>query len=593
MVPRVDVVAYDLDGPREGLEALFRKTRLRKIPVFRNGIDNILGVVHAKRLFLSPQASPADLVVKVPFVPEAANLERVLIQFRVTRTQMAIVVDEFGGTAGLITLREILEEIVGDLPEAHEPAGGLAVQKVSDKEYLIDGDLAFHEWADAFDVDLSGKRITTLGGFVTSVLGRIARVDDVVQYRNLRFTVLSMRRRRVGKMCLELTEEKAEGEKGRGGEGETGQSSTLLPCLSFLPALLLCVQLLPGCLLVSLSPCLLVSLPGLASPGALEWLACSALALVFGAGLAFANGMETGAYVLNKLRLDLRAESGQASAKLLRRSLADQSLLIVLLASAMVCEYGLTFAVSTMFVMAGFGHGAQWWALLTAGLAMFIFCESVPKSVFRRGAERLVYRSVWMLAGLDAVLRATGVIYLISGMVSLLMRVLKIPASARGLLGHEAFAAIVAEGHASGVLTHAQAVMADRILHISNIRLRDAMIPMAKVVCVATGVRRAALAELLGGHNFSRVPVVDASRQVIGVFDLYDVLLEENAAADISHFMQPPLVLAGDTTVTDAIYHIQQSRSQMAIVADAAGKHVGIVTIKDLVEEIVGELDAW
>jgi putative hemolysin len=633
MVPRVDVVAYDLDGSREGLEELFRKSRLRKIPVFRNGIDNILGVIHAKRLFLSPDAKPADLVVKVPFVPEAANLERVLIQFRVTRTQMAIVVDEFGGTAGLITLREILEEIVGDLPEAREPEAGPAVQKVSEREYLIDGDLAFHEFADAFDVDLSGKRITTLGGFVTSMLGRIARVDDVVQYRNLRFTVLSMRRRRVGKMRLELTDEredaetrrrpdaekqkKEDGEMGRGGAGEIGQSTRLL-CLGFLPMLLPGAMPAVASLLGSASPCLRVFASIFLSAPAWEWLAWSALALVFAAGLAFANGMETGAYVLNKLRLDLRAESGQASAKLLRRTLGDQSLLIVLLASAIVCEYGLTFAVSTMFVMAGFGPSAQWWALLVAGLVMFVFCESVPKSVFRRGAERLVYRSVWVLAGLDAVLRATGVIYLIHGLVWLLMRVLAIPTSARGLLGHEAFASIVAEGHASGVLTHAQAVMADRILHISNIRLRDTMIPMSKVVCVAAGVERADLIAILGRHNFSRVPVVDSAHQVVGVLDLYDVLLEEtdkergrwgegeNADAetrrhgdaessrpDISRLMQRPLVLSGETTVTDAIYHIQQSRSQMAIVADATGKHVGIVTIKDLVEEIVGELDAW
>jgi putative hemolysin len=614
MVPRVDVVAYDLDEPREGLEELFRKSRLRKMPVFRNGVDNILGVVHAKRVFLNPQAKLADLVVKVPFVPEAANLERVLIQFRVTRTQMAIVVDEFGGTAGLITLREILEEIVGDLPEAHEPAGEAAVQKVSDREYLIDGDLAFHEWADAFDVDLSGKRITTLGGFVTSMLGRIARVDDVVQYRNLRFTVLSMRRRRVGEMRLELTGDKADAETRRHGDAKkntedrgTGQSGGRLLCLSILPILLVCVSYMPGWFLVSASPCLRVSASILLTSQAWEWVAWLALLVVFAAGMAFANGMETGTYVLNKLRLDLRAESGQASAKLLRRMLGDQSLLIVLVASAIVCEYGLTFAASTMFVMAGFGESAQWWALAAAGLAMFIFCESVPKSVFRRGAERLAYRSVWALAGLAAVLRATGVIYLIRGMVWLLMRLLRIPASARGLLGHEAFASIVAEGHASGVLTHAQTVMADRILHISNIRLHDAMIPMGKVVCVAPDVQRAQLVEILGRHSFSRVPVIDSSRQAIGVLDLYDVLLEEEkkdketgrqgdketTTSDISKLMQPPLVLSGDTTVTDAIYHIQQSRSQMAIVSDSAGKHVGIVTIKDLVEEIVGELDAW
>jgi len=204
MVPRVDIVSYDVDAPAAGLVKLFRRTRLRKIPVYERDLDHILGVVHAKRLMLEPQAALRDLVVKVHFVPESATVERALLQFRVTGTQLAIVVDEYGGTAGLVTLEDVLEEIVGDIPGPHDAARGPAVKRISDHEYLLDGDLAVHEWTDAFGMDISDRRLSTIGGFVTSLLGRLPHEKDVATYRNLRFTVVSMRRRRVGQLRLEL-----------------------------------------------------------------------------------------------------------------------------------------------------------------------------------------------------------------------------------------------------------------------------------------------------------------------------------------------------------------------------------------------------
>jgi len=206
MVPRVDIVGYDVDAPAEGLAECFRRTRLRKIPVYEGDIDHVLGVVHAKRLLLEPGARLRDLVVKVPFVPETAAVERALLLFRLTRTQLAIAVDEYGGTAGLVTLEDVLEEIVGDIPDPHEAPPGPAVVRVGEREYLLEGNLAVHEWSEAFGMDLSGRRLSTVGGFVTSLLGRLPRVGDRAEYRNLRFTVESMRRRRVGRLRLELIE---------------------------------------------------------------------------------------------------------------------------------------------------------------------------------------------------------------------------------------------------------------------------------------------------------------------------------------------------------------------------------------------------
>jgi len=206
MVPRVDVVAYDVDGPPAGLAKLLAETHLRKIPVYAGDIDHILGVVHAKRLLLAPETPLRRLVVPVPFMPEAANIERALLQLRVKRRQMAIAVDEYGGVAGLVTLEDIIEQIVGDIEETHEAPRRPAVERIGENEYLLDGDLAVHEWLEAFHIDLAGKRISTVGGFVISLLGRIPAEGDVANYRNLRFTVEEMRRRRIGRLRLELTE---------------------------------------------------------------------------------------------------------------------------------------------------------------------------------------------------------------------------------------------------------------------------------------------------------------------------------------------------------------------------------------------------
>ena len=207
MVPRVDMICYDVDGPRAALVELFCRTRLRRIPVYDVDVDHVIGVVHAKRVMFHSDVRLRDVVVKVPFVPEAANLERVLTQLRVRRSQMAIVVDEYGGTAGLVTLEDILEEIVGDIPDRHEEGRGPAVQQAEPGRYVIDGNLAIHEWADAFEMDLRGKRISTIGGFVTALLGRIPVEGDVAKYRNLELAVVSMHGRRVEKLSVRLLEE--------------------------------------------------------------------------------------------------------------------------------------------------------------------------------------------------------------------------------------------------------------------------------------------------------------------------------------------------------------------------------------------------
>jgi putative hemolysin len=207
MVPRVDVIAHDVNAPRAALVKLLRRTHLRRIPVYDGDLDHLLGVVHAKRVLLNPDVPIRELLRPLTYLPEAANLERALLQLREKRTQMAIVVDEYGGTAGLITLEDILEQIVGDIPDPRGAVRGPAVQRVGEDEYLLDADLSIHEWSDVFETDLDSTQIRTVGGFVMALLGRVPMEGDEATFRNLSFRVESVRGRRIGRIRLRLKRE--------------------------------------------------------------------------------------------------------------------------------------------------------------------------------------------------------------------------------------------------------------------------------------------------------------------------------------------------------------------------------------------------
>lgn len=213
MVPRVEVVAYDINGSPDGLRMLMRRTRLKKVPVYEGSIDHIVGLVYAKMLFLEPEQPLRDLLVPVHFVPELATCEHLLHHFRQTRTQLAIAVDEFGGVAGLVTLEDVLEEIVGELSDPEEQPAEPDIVPLSEREYEISGRLDVRYWAETFGLPRQTERVTTVGGLVTARLGRPARVGDVIRLGNVELRVIEVGRRRVTRLRLRLLtpEEGAEG----------------------------------------------------------------------------------------------------------------------------------------------------------------------------------------------------------------------------------------------------------------------------------------------------------------------------------------------------------------------------------------------
>jgi putative hemolysin len=208
MVPRVDVLAYNADDPPEGLLERIRERRFTRVPVYEGDLDHVVGVVHAKRLLVERPPSLRDVMIPPVFIPESATLEKVLAQLRFSRRHLAVVVDEYGGTAGVLALEDVLEEIVGEIIEAGDADEGEAlVRQVGPREWLVAGDLAIHEWEEFLPEDLQAGRFSTVGGLVISVLGRIPAMGESVRYSNIVFTVEGMRGRRVSLLRVRLEEQ--------------------------------------------------------------------------------------------------------------------------------------------------------------------------------------------------------------------------------------------------------------------------------------------------------------------------------------------------------------------------------------------------
>ena len=197
MTPRVDALFVELDGEnRDEVVAYAIKKRLARLPVVDETPDRVVGQVRVRDLLVKPDHRVAQLMMPVPFVPEVATALDLLHGLRELRAAEAVVVDEYGGTAGVVTLEDVFEELVGDLRVEGEQRE-VAVVPIGEGRYRVAGSLSMHDWNDHFGFQVVPKEFETVGGFVTALLGRIPRTGDRATWGPLLFEVDEVRGRRV------------------------------------------------------------------------------------------------------------------------------------------------------------------------------------------------------------------------------------------------------------------------------------------------------------------------------------------------------------------------------------------------------------
>jgi CBS domain containing-hemolysin-like protein len=199
MVPRTEIVAIPDDSTVEGVVQLLRQSPFTRLPVYREDLDHIVGVVHVKDVVgASPARAVSELMRKPLYLPETAHLDRALAQFRKERVQLAVVIDEFGGTAGLVTLEDVIEELVGEVQDEFDREAPMLREESG--VYLINGLMTLPDVRERLGLDLADEPYDTVGGMIFGRLGRLAQVGDSVDVEGYRFTVTAVAGRRVAQV---------------------------------------------------------------------------------------------------------------------------------------------------------------------------------------------------------------------------------------------------------------------------------------------------------------------------------------------------------------------------------------------------------
>ncbi len=207
MVPRIDVVALDVRTPMlEALDTIMAAGHSR-IPVYEETIDNVQGLLYAKDLLPYLRQGRSDVPLKsilrqAYFIPETKKASDLLPDLQQRRVHMAVVVDEYGGVAGLVTIEDLLEEIVGEIQDEYDTEEPY-VEFVSDNEYLFDARVDLDDLNRLMDASLPTDDSDTLGGFIYTELGKVPTVGDQVVFEDMDFTVESVAGRRIKKVRVE------------------------------------------------------------------------------------------------------------------------------------------------------------------------------------------------------------------------------------------------------------------------------------------------------------------------------------------------------------------------------------------------------
>jgi putative hemolysin len=210
MTARPDMVAIELPATLAQVKQTIEETGHSRIPVYEETVDKIVGILYARDLlkFVGTSTGPFDLrtVLRPAFyVPESKPLRDLLKDFRIRRVQMAVVLDEYGGTAGLVTVEDILEELVGDITDEHEPNEPGMLKKTSEKSWEADARIGIGELNHAIGLSLpEDAGFETLGGFISNTAGTIPAAGTSFEHSDIKYTILDAEPQKVNRVRIDL-----------------------------------------------------------------------------------------------------------------------------------------------------------------------------------------------------------------------------------------------------------------------------------------------------------------------------------------------------------------------------------------------------
>ncbi len=194
MIPRPDIDCVEENASIAEVGKMILENGHSRIPVFRNNKDNIIGILHAKDLLLSQSEEKSEhtlnsLMREPVFVPEAKNIKNMLFDFQNKKIHLAIAIDEYGGTSGLLTLEDVLEEIVGEIEDEYDAPKPAEIKILEDNSYLVSGRTPLEDLENELGIFLESENVETIGGYLTENAGHVPQKGEIFTLNNYNFQV--------------------------------------------------------------------------------------------------------------------------------------------------------------------------------------------------------------------------------------------------------------------------------------------------------------------------------------------------------------------------------------------------------------------
>jgi CBS domain containing-hemolysin-like protein len=604
MIPRTEMVCVEVSKTIQETYNLTKDAGHARLPIYRKKIDNICGIFYVKDMprwmglrverlggrsieqltieeFLSHGETLNELnpghegtLIQQPlFIFETKKIGALMREMTREKKQMAILLDEYGGVSGLITVEDIVEEVLGEIFDEYDTVSELTITRDPDdpSSILIPGFVSLRSINKRLKCKIDVSVADTIGGYVIRLFGVIPNKGDVVTDKpnGLSFEVLRMEGRRVGLVKLRRIRDKQKKIK------------------SFKPTLLFFL----------LGIASMGATAGREGPQADSWFPILAFSFVFIFALflnGFYAGSETAVVSASRARIDVLAQKGNRPALIIKElwQEPDKMLGIVLVGT----NLGAAAAGAAGLRLVGYAfpgrEGLQ--EIVNTVVMTFIilvFCELIPKTVFRAKADSLALRSASGLRISDFLLRP--LVILMTKITNFMVKAAGREDREERLLSmREELRLLAKMGAKEDVLKKEQIRMIYSVLDLEKVTLEKVMTPLVDVVALPKEARIEDFYKIVTQTGYSRIPVYEERvDNIIGVVNVLDVLYSEKTLATIAPFIRRDIRHEPESRrVYSLLRELKSSQNPMVFVVDEYGGVIGLVTIEDLIEEILGDI---
>ncbi len=611
MVPRTGMICVEVTKTIQEAFDLTREAGHSRIPVYRDRLDNICGIFYVKDMpswkglkieslggrsveqltieeFLSQNELVENLypdskgtLIRPPlFVYETKKIGALMAEMTRKKQQMAILLDEYGGVSGLITGEDIVEEVLGEIFDEYDKLSQMTISKdpKDPQAVLIPGFVSLRSLNRQLKLKIEISGADTVGGYVTKLLGALPKEGDIIKDRlnRLVFEVAKLSRNRIS--LVKMRKLGKPPRKGRNG----GRALFLLP---------LVLAAVPVMGFFSTGP---LDAKDVIPSSRVSFFIFFLLLILCLCLRAFFAGAETAVVSASKAHLDVLAQQGNVRAQTIKKLWQEPDKLLgtVLVSdNLMSAAAGVAGLQLIMLALPGRRGLHEFLNTIVMTFLILLFCEILPKTTFRAKADTLALKSAPGIWAAEKILRpVVGFVTILTNSVVRMAGKRDIEERKRSM--REEIILLARMGEKEGVLRKEQLRMIQAILDLESMTLEKVMTPLVEVVTLPKDASVQEFFKTVSRTGFSRIPVYEGRvDNLIGMVNVLDVLYKKFPSATISPYIQRDVLHDPESKkVYSLLRELKRSRKTMVFVVDEYGGVVGLVTIEDLIEEILGDI---